>query len=871
MSNIPAKLAVFVLVMVFAVAAATAQSTQFTYQGNLSNTGQPGNGSFDFEFALFDALSGGSQLGSTLSRNAVTVANGSFAVDLDFGNQFPGANRFLEIRIRPAGGGAFTTLTPRQPLRTTPYSVRSLASATADTANSATMAANLTNPLGGDVTGTQSNTTVARLRGRNIAPNQPNNGQVLKFNSTSGHWEPANDETATAGGGGTITGVTAGTGLTGGGTTGSVSLAIANGGVGATQLADGSVSTAKLADGSVSTAKIADNSVTDPKIVGVSGAKVTGTVANATNAATATNATQLGGLPAASYLQTNGNGSGLTNLNASNITTGTLNNARLGQIPTANIADNAVTAAKIANGEVVKALNNLKDNVTLAAGTNITITPAGNTLTIASTGGAVNAILNQTTQQPGSNFNISGNGTAGGTLGANVVNATTQFNIGGSRVFATPNTQNTLGGINAGASLSGAQGNTFFGHSAGQSTTSTGSNSFFGNEAGRLNTGSSNAFFGNIAGELNTSGSANSFFGANAGDSNTSASDNSFFGSAAGQANTTGTQNAFFGRAAGFSNITANENAYFGYEAGRNTTSSFNSYFGSRAGQFNTTGNSNSFFGTAAGNANTTGTDNSFFGVNTGLGNTTGNENTFFGRRAGDTNTTGNSNTVVGAFADVASGNLSFATAIGAGAVVSSSSTVVIGRASDDVRIPGSLDDASLITPTLFTPFVTGGLILDRGTTPGANDEDACFWEKDGNRFELTYCASSIKLKENVLDSKLGLASAKRLRPVTYNWKSDGKPSIGLIAEEVNEVDPLLANRDREGSVRSINFQGISAVLIKALQEQQVQIEATDREISKLKATNQSLQERVDQYQTELAELKKLFCSLESTAKICGP
>ena len=107
------------------------------------------------------------------------------------------------------------------------------------------------------------------------------------------------------------------------------------------------------------------------------------------SAASADNALSLGGIAASQYLQTNGNGSSLTNLNADNIATGTINNARLGLIPTANIADTAVTAPKIAGSQVVKSLNTLKDNVTLAAGTNITITPAGSTLTIASASGGV--------------------------------------------------------------------------------------------------------------------------------------------------------------------------------------------------------------------------------------------------------------------------------------------------------------------------------------------------------------------------------------------------------------------------------------------------------------------------------------------------
>ena len=102
---------------------ATAQTTSFTYQGSLNTSGTPANGNHDFEFALFDASLGGSQLGSPQTRTNVPVANGIFAVSLDFGTQFPGANRFLEIRVRTSGGGAFTPLTPRQQLTSSPYSI----------------------------------------------------------------------------------------------------------------------------------------------------------------------------------------------------------------------------------------------------------------------------------------------------------------------------------------------------------------------------------------------------------------------------------------------------------------------------------------------------------------------------------------------------------------------------------------------------------------------------------------------------------------------------------------------------------------------------------------------------------------------------
>ncbi len=103
-----------------------AQTTEFTYQGSLKNTGTAANGNFDFEFALFDAVSGGSQLGSTVAVNNVAVANGIFSVRLDFGNQFTGADRFLEIRVRVAGQPGITTLGPRQLMNSAPYSVKSL-------------------------------------------------------------------------------------------------------------------------------------------------------------------------------------------------------------------------------------------------------------------------------------------------------------------------------------------------------------------------------------------------------------------------------------------------------------------------------------------------------------------------------------------------------------------------------------------------------------------------------------------------------------------------------------------------------------------------------------------------------------------------
>src|SRR5947209_16097521 len=132
------------LLIGFGAAVAFAQTSSFTYQGRLTDGGTAANGNYDLQFALFDSLSGGAQVGSTQTLSTVAVSNGVFTVSLDFGaNAFPGANRFLEISARPTGG-SFTLLTPRQQVTSTPYAIRSANASSADTATNATNATNAT-------------------------------------------------------------------------------------------------------------------------------------------------------------------------------------------------------------------------------------------------------------------------------------------------------------------------------------------------------------------------------------------------------------------------------------------------------------------------------------------------------------------------------------------------------------------------------------------------------------------------------------------------------------------------------------------------------------------------------------------------------
>ena len=133
----------------------SALGTSFTYQGKLTDGGAPANGNYDVRFILYDAESGGSQVGNTILKTNVPVTNGLFTVDLDFGttlviptpspaaspspsvsptvtavptpiavNVFDGNARWLEIAVRPGGSSnSPTVLSPRQVVSPVPYAL----------------------------------------------------------------------------------------------------------------------------------------------------------------------------------------------------------------------------------------------------------------------------------------------------------------------------------------------------------------------------------------------------------------------------------------------------------------------------------------------------------------------------------------------------------------------------------------------------------------------------------------------------------------------------------------------------------------------------------------------------------------------------
>ncbi len=155
LTSVQGRMLLILATLLITAATTFAQSTAFTYQGRLTDQNAPANGTYDFKFKLFDEAE--AQQGADVEKADVQVTNGVFTVQLDFGAVFDGGQLYLEMAVRPgtsAGADPYTTLTPRQELLSTPYAVTS---------------ANFTGNLGGDVTGTQSNTVVASVGGQSAS------------------------------------------------------------------------------------------------------------------------------------------------------------------------------------------------------------------------------------------------------------------------------------------------------------------------------------------------------------------------------------------------------------------------------------------------------------------------------------------------------------------------------------------------------------------------------------------------------------------------------------------------------------------------------------------------------------------------------
>lgn len=121
-----------------------------------------------------------------------------------------------------------------------------------------------------------------------------------------------------------------------------------------------------------------------------------------------------------------------------------------------------------------------------------------------------------------------------------------------------------------------------------------------------------------------------------------------------------------------------------------------------------------------------------------------------------------------------------------------------------------------------YVDNASGGVTIGTSLSVGGNVTAAGY-----------YHSSDARLKEHVQTSP-GLAIVEKLRGVTFDWKKDGAPSAGVIAQEVEQVMPSAVKADEKG-MKTVEYDQLIAPLIESIKEQQKQIEALRHEVDSLK------------------------------------
>jgi hypothetical protein len=103
---------------------ASAQGTAFTYQGQLQNNGSLASGTYNLTFTLYSTGTAGSIVAGPVTNNAVGVTNGLFTVTINFGAAvWNGQTNWLQIGVESNGTTPFVALNPRQQLTPAPYAI----------------------------------------------------------------------------------------------------------------------------------------------------------------------------------------------------------------------------------------------------------------------------------------------------------------------------------------------------------------------------------------------------------------------------------------------------------------------------------------------------------------------------------------------------------------------------------------------------------------------------------------------------------------------------------------------------------------------------------------------------------------------------
>jgi len=342
---------------------------------------------------------------------------------------------------------------------------------------------------------------------------------------------------------------------------------------------------------------------------------------------------------------------------------------------------------------------------------------------------------------------------------------------------------------------------------------------------------------------------------------------NTVFGDDALIQNTTGVYNTALGYLALSSNVTGGQNTATGansltantdgggntangaFTLTVNTTGGGNTALGVGALFQNTTGYSNTATGLGALESNTTGFSNTATGVNCLFFNSTGSHNTAVGDQALDVNSTGINNTAVGAsalFDALGSNNIALGFVAGG--------TLRIGSNNIYVGSSGKRSESGTIhigEPEIHRRTFIAGI---SGVTVAAGV--GVIVDRHG---QLGTVVSSKRFKDAIKPMDKASEAILALKPVTFRYKHEldpkGIPQFGLVAEDVEKVNPGLVAHDEQGKPYTVRYGAVNAMLLNEFLKEHRTVQEQGATIAELKK----------QIETLTAGLQKVSAQLEAS------
>jgi Chaperone of endosialidase len=297
------------------------------------------------------------------------------------------------------------------------------------------------------------------------------------------------------------------------------------------------------------------------------------------------------------------------------------------------------------------------------------------------------------------------------------------------------------------------------------------------------------------------------------------------------QSLTTGIHDTALGYQTLFLDTVGNYNTATGSQALKNNTADNNTANGFQALFFNTTGANNAATGWRALFSNTAGDANTANGLQALNSNTIGNGNTAMGFQALFNNTTGSHNAAVGE--DALSGNTtgSFNIALGYGCggdVTTGSFNIDIGNrgvAGDDSTIRIGTSHSATFIAGISGAAVTGAAVVVNSSG------------------QLGVTPSSARFKAEIKPMDKASEAILALKPVTFRYKHEVDPKgvlqFGLVAEEVEKVNPALVARDAQGKLYTVRYEAVNAMLLNEFLKEHRKVEQLKKDFESRLAEQQ--------------------------------